>query len=48
MPFSFVEPIYISKSVTPAASINGEDMLDSPGGVAMDVDVVRPFIVRLY
>lgn len=42
VPFSFVEPIAISKSVTPAASINGEDMLDSPGGAAMDVDVVRP------
>ncbi|EPT01601.1 hypothetical protein FOMPIDRAFT_1161534 [Fomitopsis schrenkii] len=39
VPFSYVEPIHISKSVTPAASINGEDMLDSPGGAAMDVDV---------
>ncbi|KAH9937376.1 uncharacterized protein B0H18DRAFT_1113221 [Fomitopsis serialis] len=41
VPFSFVDPIAISKSVTPAASVNGEDMsmLDSPGGAAMDVDV---------
>ncbi|KAH9835865.1 uncharacterized protein C8Q71DRAFT_858703 [Rhodofomes roseus] len=39
VPFSFVEPIAISKSVTPAASVNGEDMLESPGGAAMDVDV---------
>ncbi|KZT74937.1 hypothetical protein DAEQUDRAFT_760924 [Daedalea quercina L-15889] len=41
VPFSYVEPIPISKSITPAASVSGEDMsmLDSPGGAAMDVDV---------
>ncbi|KAH9950990.1 hypothetical protein B0H21DRAFT_818819 [Amylocystis lapponica] len=40
-PFAFVEPISIAKPVTPAHSVNGDDlgMMESPGGVAMDVDM---------
>lgn len=42
VPFSYVEPIGIAKPVTPAQSVNGDDigMLESPGGMAMDIDVV--------
>lgn len=41
VPFSYVEPIGIAKPVTPAQSVNGDDigMLESPGGMAMDIDV---------
>ena len=37
------EPISISKSVTPAQSVNGDDMglSESPGTMAMDIDLVR-------
>ncbi|OCH96438.1 hypothetical protein OBBRIDRAFT_786990 [Obba rivulosa] len=44
-PFAYTEPATSTKPVTPAQSVNGDDngMLDSPGGVAMDVDLVsRP------
>ncbi|KZT08543.1 uncharacterized protein LAESUDRAFT_723411 [Laetiporus sulphureus 93-53] len=41
LPYASVEPINIVKPSTPAQSVNGDDMgmLDSPGGMAMDVDV---------
>ncbi|CCL98079.1 uncharacterized protein FIBRA_00073 [Fibroporia radiculosa] len=41
VPFAYVQPISIMKPVTPAHSVNGDDMgmLDSPGGMAMDVDM---------
>ncbi|EMD41839.1 hypothetical protein CERSUDRAFT_61806 [Gelatoporia subvermispora B] len=39
--FAYTEPAISTKPVTPAQSVNGDDngMLDSPGGVAMDVDL---------
>ena len=41
--FSYNESVVPMKPVTPAQSINGDDpsMLESPLGVAMDVDMVR-------
>ena len=40
---SHSEPLSISKSVTPAQSVNGDDMglSESPGTMAMDIDLVR-------
>ena len=39
---SHSEPLSISKSVTPAQSINGDDVgfYESPGQMAMDIDLV--------
>lgn len=47
LPYASVEPINIVKPSTPAQSVNGDDMgmLDSPGGMAMDVDVVCDAVV---
>ena len=41
--FGASEPIAITKPVTPAHSVNGDEFLlsESPGGVAMDIDLVR-------
>ncbi|RDX51865.1 hypothetical protein OH76DRAFT_224771 [Lentinus brumalis] len=43
VPFAYAESAAATKPVTPAQSINGDElsMLDSPLGVAMDVDMVN-------
>lgn len=53
-PFSYSqphsEPINISKSVTPAQSIYGDDMglSDSPSNMAMDIDMVRILFLNYH
>lgn len=49
-PFAYgaSEPIAITKPVTPAHSVNGDEFLfsESPGGAAMDIDLVRSLCSR--
>ncbi|KAI0699357.1 hypothetical protein C8T65DRAFT_742532 [Cerioporus squamosus] len=50
VPFAYAESAVATKPVTPAQSINGDElsMLESPLGVAMDVDMVNASTTYLF